>query len=112
LGLEFGTGLVDMTFEIANVQCTISTPRASSRRSSVRLVWEFSLAQHGEMSFKGGRVQQKNFDDPGGADDDAPIITSIHILPPFAPASINTIFAAKGKCMLALPIWNQLETSF
>jgi hypothetical protein len=26
-------------------------------------IMELSLAKHGEMSFKGGRVQQKNFDD-------------------------------------------------
>jgi isoquinoline 1-oxidoreductase subunit beta len=86
-----------------------------------------SLAKYGEISFKDGRVQQKNFDDfPVVRMDEAPLITHVHIvppaadtppsgagepgLPPFAPALMNAIFAATGKRIRALPIGKQLET--
>jgi isoquinoline 1-oxidoreductase subunit beta len=86
-----------------------------------------SLAKYGEISFKNGRVQQKNFDDfPVVRMDEAPLITHVHIvppaadtppsgagepgLPPFAPALMNAIFAATGKRIRALPIGKQLET--
>ncbi len=86
-----------------------------------------SLAKHGEITFKGGKVQQGNFDDfPVVRMDEAPLITNVHIVPPgadtppsgvgepgvppFAPALINAIFAATGKRIRALPIGNQLET--
>jgi len=84
-----------------------------------------SLAKYGEISFKDGRVQQKNFDDfPVVRMDEAPLITHVHIvppaadtppcgagepgLPPFAPALMNAIFAATGKRIRALPIGKQL----
>jgi isoquinoline 1-oxidoreductase beta subunit len=86
-----------------------------------------SLAKYGEVSFKDGRVQQKNFDDfPVVRMDEAPLITHVHIvppaadtppsgagepgLPPFAPALMNAIFAATGKRIRALPIGKQLAT--
>jgi isoquinoline 1-oxidoreductase beta subunit len=86
-----------------------------------------SLAKYGEISFKDGRVQQKNFDDFQVVRmDEAPIITNVHIMPPaadtppsgvgepgvppFAPALLNAIFAATGKRIRALPIGKQLET--
>jgi len=86
-----------------------------------------SLAKYGEISFKDGRVQQKNFDDfPVVRMDEAPLITHVHIVPPaadtppsgvgepgvppFAPALMNAIFAATGKRIRALPIGKQLET--
>lgn len=85
-----------------------------------------SLAKHGEISFKDGKVQQANFDDfPVVRIDEAPLITNVHIVsvdadtppsgvgepgvPPFAPALINAIFAATGKRIRALPIGKQLE---
>jgi len=86
-----------------------------------------SLAKYGEISFKDGRVQQKNFDDyPVVRMDEAPLVTNVHIVPPaagtppsgvgepgvppFAPALLNAIFAATGKRIRALPIGKQLET--
>jgi len=86
-----------------------------------------SLAKYGEITFKNGRVQQRNFDDhPVVRMDEAPLITNVHIVPadpdtppsgvgepgvpPFAPALANAIFAATGKRLRALPIGNQLAT--
>jgi len=85
-----------------------------------------SLAKYGEITFKDGRVQQKNFDDfPVIRMDEAPLITNVYIVPPgadtppsgvgepgvppFAPALTNAIFAATGKRIRALPIGKQLE---
>jgi len=84
-----------------------------------------SLAKHGEITFKNGRVQQGNFDDyPVVRIDEAPRITNVHIMPapadkppsgvgepgvpPFAPALINAIFNATGKRIRSLPIGQQL----
>ena len=86
-----------------------------------------SLAKHGAVTFKNGRVEQGNFDDfPVVRIDEAPLITNVHIVPvdddtppsgvgepgvpPFAPALTNAIFAATGKRIRALPIGKQLET--
>jgi isoquinoline 1-oxidoreductase beta subunit len=83
-----------------------------------------SLAKHGEITFKNGRVQQGNFDDfPVARIDESPPVINVHILPgegrppsgvgepgvpPFAPALCNAIFAATGKRIRRLPIGNQL----
>lgn len=85
-----------------------------------------SLAKYGEISFKDGKVQQKNFDDFQVVRiDEAPVVTNVYIVPPgpdtppsgvgepgvppFAPALINAIFAATGKRIRSLPIGKQLE---
>jgi len=87
-----------------------------------------SLAKHGEITFKNGRVVQGNFDDfPVARIDEAPLVTNVHIMPagpdvppsgvgepgvpPFAPALCNAIFAATGKRIRSLPIGKQLETT-
>lgn len=86
-----------------------------------------SLAKYGEVTFKDGKVQQKNLDDfPLLRIDESPRVTNVYIVPPgadtppsgvgepgvppFAPALINAIFAATGKRIRALPIGKQLET--
>ncbi len=86
-----------------------------------------SLAKYGEITFKGGRVEQGNFDTfPVIRMDESPLVTNVHIVPPdvdtppsgvgepgvppFAPALANAIFAATGKRIRALPIGKQLET--
>jgi isoquinoline 1-oxidoreductase beta subunit len=86
-----------------------------------------SLAKYGEVTFKNGQVQQRNFDDfPVVRIDEAPLVTNVHIVPPdndappsgvgepgvppFAPALANAIFAATGKRIRSLPIGNQLAT--
>nr|WP_294504002.1 molybdopterin cofactor-binding domain-containing protein [uncultured Rhodopila sp.] len=87
-----------------------------------------SLAKYGEITFKNGRVVQKNFDDFKLARiDEGPMVTNIHImpngpdvppsgagepgLPPFAPALCNAIFAATGKRIRSLPIGKQLQSA-
>ncbi len=85
-----------------------------------------SLAKHGAITFKDGRVEQGNFDDyPVARIDEAPLVTNVWItptnaelapggigepgVPPFAPALCNAIFAATGKRIRSLPIGKQLE---
>ncbi|WP_375159296.1 molybdopterin cofactor-binding domain-containing protein [Bradyrhizobium sp. RDT46] len=85
-----------------------------------------SLAKYGEITFKDGKVQQKNFDDFQLVRiDESPAVTNVYIVPPgpdtppsgvgepgvppFAPALINAIFAATGKRIRSLPIGKQLE---
>ena len=87
-----------------------------------------SLAKHGAVTFKDGRVEQGNFDDfPVARIDEVPLVTNVHImpagpdvppsgagepgLPPFAPALCNAIFAATGKRIRSLPIGRQLEAT-
>jgi len=87
-----------------------------------------SLAKHGEVTFKDGRVVQGNFDDFKVARiDEAPVVTNVYItasgpdvppsgvgepgVPPFAPALCNAIFAATGKRIRSLPIGKQLESA-
>jgi len=86
-----------------------------------------SLAKYGEVTFKDGKVQQKNLDDfPVIRIDESPRVTNVYIVPPgpdtppsgvgepgvppFAPALTNAIFAATGKRIRMLPIGKQLET--
>jgi isoquinoline 1-oxidoreductase beta subunit len=79
----------------------------------------------GEVTFSQGRAQQSNFHDYQVLRlTAAPRETHVHILasdapasgvgetavPPVAPALCNTIFAATGKRIRALPIANQLAT--
>jgi isoquinoline 1-oxidoreductase subunit beta len=85
-----------------------------------------SLAKYGEITFKDGKVQQKNFDDFQVLRiDESPAVTNVYIVPPtadtppsgvgepgvppFAPALMNAIFAATGKRIRSLPLGKQLE---
>lgn len=85
-----------------------------------------SLAKYGEVTFKDGKVEQKNFDDFQVIRmDESPVVTNVYIVPPgpdtppsgvgepgvppFAPALMNAIFAATGKRIRSLPIGKQLE---
>src|SRR3954452_23868473 len=85
-----------------------------------------SLAKYGEITFKDGKVQQKNFADFQVLRiDESPAVTNVYIVPPgpdtppsgvgepgvppFAPALMNAIFAATGKRIRSLPLGKQLE---
>lgn len=86
-----------------------------------------ALAKNSQITFQGGRAQQKNFDSYLLARiTEVPLNVNVHIvpadwnvpssglgeppLPPFAPALCNAIYAATGKRIRSLPIGGQLST--
>lgn len=105
---------------------TYVNPERIASQMEGAVIMGLSLAKYGEITFKDGKVQQKNFDDFQVVRmDDSPVVTNVYIVPagpdtppsgvgepgvpPFAPALINAIFAATGKRIRALPIGKQLE---
>lgn len=109
------------------VDCgTYVNPERIASQIEGAAIMGLSLAKYGEISFKDGKVQQKNFDDFQVIRmDESPMVTNVYIVPPgpdtppsgvgepgvppFAPALINAIFAATGKRIRSLPIGKQLE---
>ena len=88
-------------------------------------VMGLAIVKHAQITFKNGRVEQKNYDGyPVTRINEAPLDVHVDIipadwsvpssgvgepgLPPFAPALANAIFAATGKRIRSLPIGNQL----
>jgi len=89
-------------------------------------VMGFAIARWGEITFKKGRAEQRNFDTYKVTRiDESPVQTQVFIVPhgidvpssgvgepgvpPFAPALCNAIFQATGKRIRRLPIGNQLS---
>jgi isoquinoline 1-oxidoreductase subunit beta len=106
---------------------TFVNPERIESQLEGAVIMGLSLAKYGEVTFKDGKVQQKNLDDfPVIRIDESPVVTNVYIVPPgpetppsgvgepgvppFAPALSNAIFAATGKRIRALPIGKQLET--
>ena len=104
---------------------TYVNPERIKSQMEGAVIMGISLAKHGEITFKGGKVQQGNFDDfPVARVDEAPLVTNVYIMepaadtppsgagepgvPPVAPALVNAIFAATGKRLRAMPIGQQL----
>jgi isoquinoline 1-oxidoreductase beta subunit len=107
---------------------TFVNPERIQSQMEGAAIMGLSLAKHGEVTFKDGRVVQSNFDDFKVARiDEAPVVTNVYItasgpdvppsgvgepgVPPFAPALCNAIFAATGKRIRSLPIGKQLESA-
>ncbi|GAC1327412.1 MAG: molybdopterin-dependent oxidoreductase [Beijerinckiaceae bacterium] len=107
------------------VDCgTFVNPERIRSQMEGAAIMGLSLAKHGGITFKQGRVQQGNFDDfPVARIDESPVVINVHItpaddvppsgigepgVPPFAPALCNAIFAATGKRIRHLPIGQQL----
>ena len=87
-----------------------------------------SLAKYGEITFKNGRIVQKNFDDFKVARiDEGPMVTNVHItqngpdvppsgagepgLPPFPPRSAMRSSQRRARESAALPIGKQLQST-
>ena len=118
---ELGVERVDTAIDCG----TFVNPERIQSQIEGAAIMGLSLAKHGEITFKNGKVEQGNFDDfPVVRIDEAPLITNVYIMPadadvppsgagepgvpPFAPALVNAIFAATGKRIRTLPIGKQL----
>ena len=98
---------------------TVVNPDRVKAQMEGACIYAMSAAFFGELTAKGGAVQQHNFDDyPVVRMADALRLIEVHLVeseappggvgepgvPPFAPALCNAICAATGKRVRSLPI--------
>jgi isoquinoline 1-oxidoreductase beta subunit len=112
-------GKVKVDRVVAAVDCgPVVNPEILAAQLEGGSVFGLTAALYGEISFKNGRVEQRNFHDyPMMRMNDMPVIET-HIVPstdsmggigepgvpPLAPALANAVFAATGKRVRQLPI--------
>jgi isoquinoline 1-oxidoreductase subunit beta len=104
---------------VCAVDCGICVnPAGVTAQMESGIVYGLSAALYGEVTLKGGRVQQSNFDDYLLLRLDAMPKVEVHIVesgekaggagepgtPPIAPAVANAVFAATGQRLRRLPL--------
>ena len=112
-------GQVSVKRVVCAVDCgQVVNPDTVAAQMEGGIVYGLSAALYGEITLKGGRVQQKNFTDQKSLRMNEMPKVEVHIVPstekhggvgepgtpPIAPAVVNAIFAATGKRIRSLPI--------
>jgi len=109
--------------KIHRITCVIDcgqavNPRIIESQLESGIVYGLTAALWGNITLRGGRVQQRNFNDQRVLRMDELPVLDVHIIasdarpggigevavPPVAPSICNAIFAATGKRLRALPI--------
>jgi isoquinoline 1-oxidoreductase beta subunit len=109
--------------KVHKITCVIDcgqtvNPRIVESQLESGIVYGLTAALWGEVTVRGGRVQQRNFNDYRVLRLDEMPVLDVHIIPsearpggigetgvpPVAPALCNAIFAATGKRLRSLPI--------
>jgi len=115
--------------KVHRITCVIDcgqtvNPRIVESQLESGIVYGLTAALWGEITLRGGRVQQRNFNDYRVLRLNEMPVLDVHIIPsaekpggigetavpPVAPALCNAIFAATGKRLRSLPIAGQKLT--
>jgi len=112
-------GQVSVKRVVCAVDCgQVVNPDTVAAQMEGGIVYGLSAALYGEITLKGGRVQQKNFTDQKSLRMNEMPKVEVYIVPstekhggvgepgtpPIAPAVVNAIFAATGKRVRSLPV--------